>query len=716
MANLNTPVKELPGIGKTLAGALDKLKIKTVSDLLFYFPFRYLDFSKFTEIKDAKIGQTVTLRGVIKTIASRYSFRGRMSLAEAIFSDKTGSLKIVWFNQAYVAKYLKAGDEVLLSGKIEDYKGLQMSNPVYEKFSEETTHTGRIVPVYRITENLYNKTLRTLIKKYLFLANTIPEILPKFIIKNYRLAALPEAIAELHFPTSYEKLAVAKQRVIFDELFIQQLAVLRHKLLLKLLPAPKISPNIGLIKKFLGTLPFELTVGQKKALWQIVKDMEIKHPMNRLLQGDVGSGKTLVALVAALLAIEQNFQVALIAPTEILAKQHLETFYQHLKHYHTRLYDSEIKIGLLTNNFQLLDDNVLKKAELIKKIKTGKVNLVIGTHALLQNNLTFSNLGLVIIDEQHRFGVAQRAVLARGSMRHPSESAKANQRQSAIVPHLLSMSATPIPRTLALSFYSDLDVSTLTELPLGRQKVITEVVEETKREQAYASIKKQLALGRQAFIVTPRVEESEQLNLKSVKKEFERLSKEVFQEFKLDLLYGKMKGTDKDKAMEKFNARATQILVTTSVIEIGIDIPNATVMLIEGADRFGLAQLHQLRGRVGRGQHQSYCFLFTQHLQNAGAGFTDSSEKTTLERLEFFSKNHDGFKLAELDLEQRGFGNLFGTEQTGFNFKFSQFLTLKVLALTKQAATELISLDPELKNSPELKQKSAPFLEQMHLE
>lgn len=684
MINLDSEVSQLPKtVGKTTQ-LLNKLGVKAVRDLLFYFPYRYLDFTVFKPIKDIKAGDTVTVRGKINTIASRFSFRGRMNLAEAIISDDTDSLKVVWFNQGYLAKTLQPGDEVLLAGTVSQYKTLQLQNPIYEKYSEDSTHTGRLVPVYRTTENLYHRTIRSLVKQVLPLATDVTDPIPKNILAKFRLPTLPEAIQQLHFPTSDTKLKQAQKRIIFDEIFVQQLAVQTHRQQLAHSQAPPIPTDIALIKQFLSTLPFTLTNGQKRALWDIVKDMAAAAPMNRLLEGDVGSGKTLVALIAALQAVSAGFQTVILAPTEILARQHYESIRNYLRNY-------PFVVALLSRNFQLANDQTLQKTNLYQAIKTGEASIIVATHAILQQGLDFQQLGLVVIDEQHRFGVNQRRQLVKLSGQEK--------------PHLLSMSATPIPRTLALSLYSDLAISTLTELPGGRQTITTEVIDPEHRERAYALVKEQINQGRQAFVVTPRVEDSDTSTVKSAKAEMERLQTEVFPRLRLGLVHGKLSGTEKERIMAQFYNRELDILVATSVIEIGIDVPNATVMIIEDAERFGLAQLHQLRGRVGRGQHQSYCYLFTQ------SGAPDSWQ-----RLQQFSQIHDGFQLAELDLKQRGFGSLFGTQQTGWDFKFSQYLTMNVLKLGQQAATELLKKDASLQKHPQLKKLVDPLLEQIHLE
>lgn len=687
MLSLDSSISELSRVGPSLSRAFARVGVASVRDLLFYFPRRYLDFSVFKPIRDITAGETITVRGTLKTIHARPSFRGRMALCEAVISDKTGSLKVVWFNQPYLAKQLAPGDEILLSGKVERYKTLQLQNPIYEKTSEQLVHTGRVVPVYPLTDGLYNRSIQSAVRTCLPLAAELPELIPASILERFNLPDLPETIRQLHFPDREQDIERARQRIIFEEVLIQQLAVRQRQRLLEKIPAPAIPQNISLIKDFLATLPFTLTAGQKQALWHIVQDLAQSKPMNRLLEGDVGSGKTLVALLAMLETAAEGFQTCLLAPTEILAKQHYDTFSKYLLG--NSALGTGLRIGLLTGKYRLLNNAIVPKHELTQASAKKFPNILIGTHALLHESAQFHNLGLVVIDEQHRFGVEQRSLLLQ------------KNRQ----PHLLSMSATPIPRTLALAFYGDLAVSALTELPKGRKKIETQVIAEAQREKAYAFIKKELRTGRQAFIITPRVEESDTSQVKSVKQEFKRLSSDIFPEFKLGLLYGSMKSKDKEAAMDAFNGGALDVLVATSIIEIGIDVPNATVMLIEGAERFGLAQLHQLRGRVGRSESQSYCFLF----------LTDETS-TAQQRLVQFAGSTDGFKLAELDLQQRGMGSLFGVNQSGFDFRFPQFLTLKALKMGREAASALTHRDPELKQNPELKALVAPLIKQIHLE
>ncbi len=685
MITLDSQITELPKVGAVAAKSLSKLGITTARDLLFYFPYRYLDFSKFSPISEIKENEVVTIRGHIKTIQSRYSFRGRMSLCEAIISDNSGSIKIIWFNQPYLAKTLQPGDEVLLSGVVSRYKTLQMQNPIYEKASDDNIHTGRLVPVYHATENLYNRTIRTLVNQLLPLADDVVDIIPQAIIQTQKLPALSDTIRTLHFPDDYNLLKQAQRRIIFDEVLVQQLAVQTHKRELQKTIAPAIPADAEYIKQFLDTLPFTLTNGQKRAIWDIAQDMEKGQPMNRLLEGDVGSGKTLVALVAAMLTAKAGKQAVILAPTEILAQQHYDSFRNYL-------HNSPYAVALLTRTFRTVNDQPQSKAEMQISIANDSINIIIGTHALLQG-VTFSNLGLVIVDEQHRFGVHQRSQLVKLS------------EQSETRPHLLSMTATPIPRTLALSIYGDLDISILPERPAGRLPIATEVVTEANRQQSYDFITKQIASGRQAFVVTPRVEEDDTTTLKSAKQEVFRLQTAVFPNLRIGLMHGKMKGVDKEDIMTSFHNKELDILVATSVIEIGIDVPNASIIVIEDAERFGLAQLHQLRGRVGRDKHESYCMLFTQ-----------SEDPAALERLNIFAQTADGFKLAELDLQQRGFGSLFGTQQTGYDFKFVRYLTLDVLKIGQESAAELLQTDPDLTKNRALKNQVDPLLEQIHLE
>lgn len=693
---LTDHISTLPKTGPKLVRALKSINIETVGQLLTYYPNRYLDFSKFTVIQDLQAGEVVTIRGTIKSLGSRFTFPSRKTISEALISDTTGSLKVTWFNQGYIAQTLKKGDEVLLSGKVDYYKNLlQLTNPVYEKVGPEHLHTGRLVPVYKLPEGVFPKSFRALVNASLSAAQEFEDIIPPSVRNAYHILDIPTTTRELHFPSTPELLLQAKTRLAFEESFIQQLAVEQHRLSLQALAAPSITTDIDYIKSRLARLSFSLTDAQKKALWQILQDLEYKHPMNLLLQGDVGSGKTIVALLAALQVIHNGYQVALLVPTEVLAKQHFDSIAAQLKQFGS----PTIKVGLFTRNFQSIGTRRATKAGLQKQLSQGALQLIIGTHTLLEDAVSFKKLALVIIDEQHRFGVEQRRSLT--NIQSP-DFTKKNSGQK-WYPHLLSMSATPIPRTAALALYGDLKITTIDELPKNRLPIKTWVVPEAKRIGAYEFIKKEIASGRQAFVITPLVEESDKIQAKSVKAEFERLQSTVFPQLKLGLIHGALKGKDKDAAMLAFKNKITDILVATSVIEIGIDVPNATLILIEGAERFGLAQLHQLRGRVGRGQHQSYCLLF-------------SEVNHSLERLELFARTTSGFSLAEYDLKTRGFGSLFGTSQSGFHFKYGQYLTLSILETAKKAAQQLTASDLKLEKYPLLQGLVLPLSKELHME
>ena len=687
---------------------LKKLGISSAEELLMYFPRRYLDFSKTKHIRDTRPGETVTLQVTIKSIQSRFSFKSRQTLCESVVQDSTGYLKVTWFNMGYLAKTLKIGDHIALAGKITNFKGLQLVNPIYEKIEGDMLHTGRFVPVYKLPGTMYQKTLRKIVHAHLPLARKIPDIIPPGTRRSFALPDLATTIQESHFPSAQEKLYSVQRRLIFEELFIQQLAVQENKKLRVLLKAPNIPANVELIKKFLSTLPFELTGGQKRALWEIMKDMEQSVPMNRLLQGDVGSGKTVVAAAAALCAVRAGFQVALLAPTEILAVQHYETIQKIFAKTTPR-----VKIGLHTQSLHEIDGKSYSLPVFKKAVNNGSVSILTGTHALLAGKIHFKTLGLILVDEQHRFGVRQRQYLLSEENRSvttnmPSEpyptASSANRETRIRSTHFLSMTATPIPRTLALSMFGELDVSVLSEMPKNRKPIETRLALEEQRLEVYAFLKKQISSGRQVYWVLPHIDESEDEDITSVKEKYDELLYGPYQDLKIGLLHGRMKADDKNAAMLTFKEGKTNILVATSVIEIGVDVPNASCMVIENAERFGLAQLHQLRGRVGRGAHQSYCFAFTEAV-----------EEESLARIKNFTTISSGFKLAELDLENRGFGTLFGEEQSGFFFKYSKYLTMKVLQESRQAAIAFENSD-NLKNHPLLEKMVAPLVEKVHLE
>jgi len=692
--NLSTPIEEIPRIGPAYQKKLKKLGIKTVGDLLYHFPHRYEDFSNLVPVSEAKLGEIISIQGKILEIESTRTWKKRMILTQALVQDNSGAIKVIWFNQPYLINVLKSGDSVSLSGKVASRKGdIYLSSPAYEKISDfgfqisNLSHTARLVPVYPETEGLSSRWLRFITRPLLTkLKKEIQESLPEKIRLKYQLLPVQKAIWQIHFPDSLKLAKAAQERFAFENLFLIELLVLKERQKLQREKAKIIPLNLELVKDFVKKLPFKLTDSQKKSAWQILKDLEKPRPMNRLLEGDVGSGKTVVAAMASLNVIKTGYRVAFMAPTEILAKQHFKTISNLLK-------DFNLKIGLLTGK------------EKIKK----DADILIGTHALIQDKIKFKNLALVIVDEQHRFGVEQRAKLVQNR---------------AFIPHLLSMTATPIPRTLALTIYGDLDLSLITELPRGRKKIITKVVPPEKRRLAYDFIRKQVKSGRQVFVICPRIEPAENqtttswAEVKAVKEEYEKLSKKIFPDLRVGMLHGKMKTEEKEKIMKDFKnpegkpsasygaSKKIDILVSTSVVEVGIDIPNATVMMIEGAERFGLSQLHQFRGRVGRSEYQSFCFLFT-----------DSPAKKTQKRLRALLDSESGFELAERDLEIRGPGEIFGSRQWGIpDLAMNSLKDIFLVEKTRNAAKEILEEDSELKKYPLLKEKLEEFQQRIHLE
>jgi len=694
MSLLDTPIENAPRISRRIVPALKHLGIKTIRDILFHFPARYDDFSNLQKISDVKIGDTVTISGAIKKISLHRTARKHMALVEAVISDDSGSLKAIWFNQPFLARNLRVGDVVNLSGKIaRGPKGIYLQGPAYEKITNNKwqmangggIHTGGLVAIYPETRGLTSRWFRFLVKTFIDQRKFIVDPLPADLRKKHNLQDIQAAIKIIHFPQSKKEPVEARRRFVFEELLLIQLRALHARAELKQHQAPEILLDLELLKKFVNSLPFALTDAQRRSIWEIVKDIEKSKPMNRLLEGDVGSGKTVVAAAAALLASRAGFKTVFMAPTEILAHQHYETLQKILKSFN-------IKIGVLTSS---------------KKIAEGS-DIIVGTHALIQKDVVFKNLGLVIVDEQHRFGVAQRAALARG--------------YSGWLPHFLSMSATPIPRTLALTIYGDLDLSILDEMPKSRKRVITRIIEPGKRNETYQLIRSEVRTGRQVFVICPRIEPpltnsesgaNKRINesafrsweVRAVKDEYKKLSEVIFPEFKIGMLHGKLKSKEKEAVMKEFKSGEIDILVSTSVVEVGVDIPNATIMMIEGAERFGLAQLHQFRGRIGRGIEQSYCFLFP----------TEDGMVTRRLRAVVDAKN--GFELAEQDLKIRGPGNMFGTEQWGVSDMALTAITDPVLVReVRLAALEFAREDPALSCAPELKRKLEEMEKTVHLE
>src|SRR3989339_200000 len=691
MINLDSPIEILSKVGKTTAQRLQKLGLKTAKDLLFYFPFRHEDWSNVISVAKLSYGTVATCRARVELIKNTRSFFKRKNITEALVSDNSGSIKVVWFNQPYLAKTLKIGDEIFLSGKVDlDRFGLHLTSPSYEKINREgeTTHTARIVPIYSVTENLTEKQIRFLVKLIIPLAEKIEDWLPKNIKAKFNLVDLKDALGQIHFPDNKFKLESAKRRLKFDELFLVQLRNTLVKINLLKTKAPVINFYEEETKKFVSSLPFQLTDAQRKAAWEILQDLENNHPMNRLLEGDVGSGKTIVAAIAVLNVILNGKKAIVMVPTEILAGQHFKSF--------CKLFDKlNIKIGLLTRSNKMMNyeigilahDGEEKKLDL--KFIINNSQLIIGTHALIQEGMEFNNLGLAIVDEQHRFGVGQRMAI--------------HNKKEGISPHFLSMTATPIPRTMSLIFYGDLDLSIIDEMPVGRKKIFTKIVSHEKRHLAYDFVKQEIKKGRQIFIICPLIDPSDKLGVKSVKDEFEVLQKEIFPELSIGILHGKMKSAEKEEVMKNFLENKINILVSTSVIEVGIDVPNATIMIIEGAERFGLAQLHQFRGRVGRSEQQSYCFLFT-----------DSTAKKTHQRLKALLKSENGFELAEKDLKIRGPGDLIGSRQWGLpDLAMASLNDLELIQKARQAAKEILGKNLLF---PALQEKLKAFQTKVHFE
>jgi len=835
--------------------------------LLFYLPFRYQDYSSTKNIADLEVGEEVTIKAKIEIISNRRIFKRRTIMTEAIVYDETGKLKIVWFGQPFITRNFKPGDTVYLSGKLSIGKlGKQMASPSYEKETKQkalgeknTTHTARIVPIYHLTTGVTNKQLRFLVSQIIYLTHDLlKEWIPDEILEKADLIYLAEAVRGIHFPIDEIDLNQAKKRLKFGELFILQLRAEMIRQSLKRSKAWEIKFQQEKIKEFVSSLPFQLTKAQKVSAWDILRDLEKNEPMNRLLEGDVGSGKTVVAAMALYNTVLNNYQAVIMAPTEILAVQHFDSL--------TKLLEDKVKIALLTRSQSVISDHrsssILIKKDLLKQIKTGQINLIIGTHALLSEKVQFKNLGLVIIDEQHRFGVEQRRRLTqtyaddaeeeeqqekesksgflykdltykirgcifnvkknlglghkeviyqnaleeefkkegikfekekvldikyenkkigiyrpdfvvedkiiielkalpfvgsrenrqvwtylKGSLyklallinfshesvdiqrivydiaRGNNESAS-SLRQSAMRPHLLSMTATPIPRSFALTLYGDLDLSIINEMPVGRKAIDTRVVDSENRNKAYDFIRSQVKQGRQVFVICPLIDEGKRkkekgksdddfvdnnslllipysLDKKSVMSEYKKLSEEIFKDLRVGYLHGKLKPNEKENTMADFASGKIDILVSTSVVEVGVNIPNAVVMMIEGADRFGLAQLHQFRGRVGRALHQSYCFLFT-----------DTDNEKSLARLQFFSQNTDGFKIAEYDLQTRGPGEVYGTSQSGLPpFKLATMQDMDLIKLSRDLARGI-----DFKKNPSLVSKVRDWEDGVHLE
>ncbi len=665
--NLDSPVTELHGISAAYAKRLERLGVATIRDLLYLFPHRYDDFSSLKTINQLMYGEEVTIVGTVTETKERTGKRGQ-SIVTTTLSDGTAAVQATWFNQPYLVKRLTPGKQLVISGKVDQYLGqITFSSPTWEPLDKELIHTGRLVPVYPLTKGVSARWLRRLMKRTTdYWSLRLPDHLPLALREQRNLPNLESAIQQTHFPEDWERLEQARRRLAFDELLMIQLGVLRQRHEWRKASGQPVQIDPSLLRTFLESLPFDLTSAQEKALSEILDDLQKPKPMSRLLQGDVGSGKTVVAAAALLMTVASDMQAVLMAPTEILAEQHYASL--------SKMWSELWLPGLtkLTSCLRLLTGSLKPsdKESIYTEIASGKARIIIGTHALIQEALDFKNLGLAVIDEQHRFGVAQRASL----------------RQKGHNPHVLVMSATPIPRTLALTIYGDLDISTIDELPPGRREIITRRMRPRERERAYNFLRSRVLESEQAFIICPLIEESEKIEAKAAVEEHRRLQEDVFPDLHLGLLHGRMTADEKEAAMRQFYRGEMNILVSTPVVEVGIDVPNATVMLIEGADRFGLSQLHQFRGRVGRGEQQSYCLLLA-----------DSPSDTGQQRLKIIESTQDGFKLADEDLKMRGPGEFFGTRQSGLpDLKVARLGDVKVLEEAREVAKRIFEEDPDL--------------------
>lgn len=680
---LSTPIKDLFGVGPILAKDFARLGIYNVRDLLWYVPFRYDDFSTSKPIPSLHHDDVVTLIGTIKTIRGRRSVKSHIYMTEALFENDSGALKVLWFNQPYLEKVLHPGSVVSLAGWINRKFGeTVLMNPVQESATAQL-HTGSIVPVYGLTGSLTTRRVRALVKRVLPLATGVVDWLPDEVRETESLPMIYEALNYVHFPPSADHLDHGMNRLKFDELLLRQLMFAHLKKERTVIGADPLVCPIEEIKNFVEKLPFKLTNAQRKAAWEIVQDLAKPEPMHRLLQGDVGSGKTVVAAIGALAALKAGGRVVYLAPTEILAEQQYKTFQKIL---------SEFSPALLTSKKAARAGAEIKKKDLLAALQAGEVSCAIGTHALFEETAKMPSVDFVIIDEQHRFGVEQRHALTKEN----------NGR----APHLLSMTATPIPRSLALAVYGDLEVSVLNERPVGRLPITTTLITKTKEKIMYEKIKAEIKLGHQVFVVCPLIDPSDSLGVASAKETLEKLSKKELKEFKLGLLHGQMKSDEKEKTMAEFVAGKIEVLVSTTVIEVGVDVPNATVMIIFGAERFGLAQLHQLRGRIGRSEFPSFCFLYTE-----------KPEAETSRRLQVVVKSQDGFYLAEEDLKIRGAGNAFGTAQSGLpDLKFATLGDTELMKKTRDWAHRILEKDSELKTLPLVKERVLQGFEVVHLE
>jgi ATP-dependent DNA helicase RecG len=671
----------LHGIGPETAADYERLGILTLHDLLLHFPRRYDNYSAMKTINRLEYGEECTVIATVWEAHVRPFRGGQQKMLKVVLSDGTGMLEVTFFNGTYLAKQLTPGRQIVISGRIDQYLGRLTIRPdEWEDVDQDLLSTGRIVPRYRANADLTQRRIRKATSQVVqYWAPRQPDPLPQALLDAAGLMPYGTALSQIHWPDNPQRLADAQHRLAFDELLLLQLGALRQRRDWQSHNGRPLRVTDAFLPGFFGTLPYALTAAQQRAIADLRADLARDVPMNRLLQGDVGSGKTAVAAAAMAMTINAGAQAAMMAPTSILAEQHYRTLTQLLAPVVGGAERAQSAVRLLQGS-----TTALEKSEVYAGLQTGEIRAVIGTHALIEAPVEFANLGLVIVDEQHRFGVAQRAAL-RGKGGNP---------------HLLVMTATPIPRSLALTIYGDLDLSVLDEMPPGRQPIKTHLLPAAERERGYAFIRTQVALGRQAFLIFPLVEESDKIDAKAAVAEHARLQAEVFPDFRLGLLHGRMKPDEKDEVMQKFRAGEYDLLVSTSVVEVGVDVPNATVILIDGANRFGLAQLHQFRGRVGRGEHASFCLLVS-----------DAADARTDERLRIMEQSQDGFVLAEKDLDLRGPGDFLGTRQAGFSLRLARLSDLATIEKARRIAHEIFERDPDL-SAPEhvlLAQRLAAF-------
>ena len=661
MVDLYKDVKYIKGVGPNRVKLLNKIGIFTLKDLITYYPRTYEDRSKPKNLYECQDGEEVFVRAIACSRLSDIRLRGR-TMQKLLIRDETATAEAMWFNQSYLKSKFEQGKEYGFYGRVsKKYGKIELMSPQFDE-GNSTKNTGRIIPIYPLTYNLSQNNLRKIMENGIKeVYGNLEETLPNYILDEYKLEKINKAVKDIHFPESFNDFNTARTRLVFEELLSVQLALLELKNRYMNEEKGIIFDKNVKISDVINSLPFKLTGAQRRVLEEIEGDMESDKTMNRLLQGDVGSGKTVVAMCSAYKAVKSGYQAAIMAPTAILANQHLENFKNILEKF-------DIKMELLISGI-----TKKKKEDILQRLENGEIDIIIGTHALIEDNVKFKNLGLVVTDEQHRFGVKQRSKIA----------SKGNN------PDVLVMTATPIPRTLALILYGDLDISIIDELPPNRKKIETFAVNKNMTDRVNAFIKKQIDEGRQAYIVCPLVEENEEMDLKSVEKLYETYKTEVFPEYKVEYIHGKLKQKEKDEIMDRFKKGEIDILISTTVIEVGVDVPNSNIMVIENAERFGLAQLHQLRGRVGRGEYKSYCIL-----KYEGKG------ETVRKRMKVMCDTNDGFIISEKDLELRGSGDFFGTMQHGLpEFKIANlFEDMKILKVAQEVAIKILSKDPKLEN------------------